>query len=79
MATYDADLQAAVDATSVANDMGGYDLPEYLRSELDKRGITTDDDAWVAHVVERIKADRNWMIDREPEGFTPRHPPAGDV
>ena len=46
---------------------------DYLRQQLSEREIETTDDAWLAHVVEQIKADPNFMIDREPEDFEPRH------
>ena len=70
MATYDADLQAVVDATSIAQDAGETDLETYLRSQLTQRDIETADDEWVAHVVASIKADPNYMIDREPTDYT---------
>ncbi len=74
MATYDRDLQAAVDATSVAHDAGTTeDLEDYLRQQLSEREIETTDDAWISHVVEQIRADPNFMIDREPKDFRPRH------
>ena len=74
MATYDRDLQAAVDATSVAHDAGTTDdLEDYLRQQLSEREIETNDDVWVSHIVEQIKADPNFMIDREPEDFERRH------
>jgi DNA-directed RNA polymerase specialized sigma54-like protein len=70
MATYDRDLQAAVDATSVARDAGtAEDLQDYLRQQLAERDIETTDDAWLAYVVEQIRADPNYMVDREPEDF----------
>ena len=70
MATYDRDLQAAVDATSVANDAGTTeDLQAYLRQQLSERDIETTDDAWLAYIVEQIHADPNYMVDREPEDF----------
>ncbi|QZY30364.1 hypothetical protein [Nocardioides coralli] len=72
MATYDADLQAAVDATSVANDAGTTeDLVDYLREQLAERDIETSDDAWLERMVEGIKGDRNYLIDSEPDDFTP--------
>ena len=46
MATYDADLQAVVDATSIAQDAGETDLETYLRSQLTQRDIETADDEW---------------------------------
>lgn len=70
MATYDRDLQAAVDATSVAHDAGATeDLQAYLRQQLSEREIETTDDAWLSYVVEQIRADPNYMVDREPEDF----------
>ena len=74
MATYDADLQAAVDATSVAHDTGTeQDLVQYLRDQLAEREIETGDDGWLQRMVEGIKGDRNFMIDSEPDDFVPRH------
>ncbi len=73
MATYDADLQAAVDATSVAHDAGTEDdLVQYLRDQLAERDIETDDVAWLERMVEKVRADRNFMIDAEPHDFVPR-------
>lgn len=73
MASYDADLQAAVDATSVANDAGTeQDLVAYLREQLAEREIETNDEAWLERMVEGVKRDRNYMIDSEPDDFTPR-------
>ena len=73
MASYDADLQAAVDATSVAHDTGTeHDLVAYLRDQLAEREIETNDDAWLERMVEGVKRDRNYMIDSEPNDFTPR-------
>ena len=75
MASYDQDLQAAVDATSVAHDAGTEDdLVSYLRQQLAEREIETTDDAWLEYTVEQIRNDRNYMIDGEPEDFEPRHP-----
>jgi hypothetical protein len=74
VATYDADLQAAVDATSVAHDTGTeQDLVQYLRDQLAEREIETGDDGWLQRMVEGIKGDRNFMIDSEPDDFVPRH------
>jgi len=74
VATYDADLQAAVDATSVARDAGtDVDLAQYLRDQLAEREIETDDDAWVERMVDGIRGDRNFMIDSEPRDFVSRH------
>ena len=73
MASYDADLQASVDATSVANDAGTEeDLVKYLRDQLGEREIETTDDAWLERMVEGIKGDRNYLIESEPADFTPR-------
>lgn len=73
MGQYDADLQAAVDATSVAHDAGteDRDLVQYLRDQLAERDIETSDDAWLERQVEGIKGDRNFMIDGEPSDYTP--------
>ena len=74
MATYDADLQAAVDATSVAHDAGtDQDLVQYLRDQLAEREIETGDEAWLQRMVAGIKDDRNYMIESEPDDFVPRH------
>lgn len=72
MASYDADLQAAVDATSVAHDTGTEDLVQYLRDQLAEREIETGDEAWLQRMVEGLKGDRNFMIDSEPDDFVPR-------
>lgn len=74
MATYDADLQAAVDSASAAHDAGETDLVAALRQMLADRDIETDDEAWLQRMADGIRADRNFMIDSEPEDFTPRHP-----
>src|ERR1044072_5277876 len=48
MGRHNSDLQAAVDATSVANDARETDdLAAYLREQLAEREIETNDDAWV--------------------------------
>ena len=74
MATYDADLQAAVDATSVAHDAGtDQDLVQYLRGQLAEREIETADEQWLQRTVDAIKNDRNYMIDSAPDDFVPRH------
>ncbi len=73
MATYDADLQQAVDSTSAAHDAGETDLLETLRQMLAERGIETSDDAWLERTVAGIRSDRNYMIEDEPRDFTPRH------
>lgn len=73
MSTYDADLQAAVDSTSVAHDAGVTDdLVGYLRDRLADREIETDDDAWIERMIEGIRADRNYMIESEPDDFSRR-------
>ena len=73
MASHDADLQAAVDATSVAHDAGTEDdLVRYLRDQLAEREIETDDEAWLERMVEGVKGDRNFMIDSEPDDFVAR-------
>jgi hypothetical protein len=72
MSTYDADLQAAVDSTSVANDTGETeDLVGYLRDRLAEREIETQDEAWLQRMVEGIKSDRNYMIESEPDDYAP--------
>jgi ribosomal protein L16/L10AE len=69
MATYDANLQAAVDATSVAKSTGETDLVAYLRDQLAERDIETADEAWLRHMVDKIHEDPNFMIDREPDDY----------
>ena len=72
MARHNSDLQAAVDATSVALDAHETDDPEgYLRERLGERGVETDDAAWITRTVERIRADANYMIEDEPSDFDP--------
>jgi len=74
VATYDADLQAAVDATSVARDAGTeQDLVDYLRDQLAERQVETRDEAWLHRMVEGIRRDRDFMVDSEPDDFVPRH------
>ncbi|GAA1479073.1 hypothetical protein GCM10009623_35190 [Nocardioides aestuarii] len=71
---HDADLQAAVDSTSVARDSdpdGEIDLVQYLRDQLAEREIETSDEAWLQRQVENIKADPNYMVDGEPDDYTP--------
>ena len=71
MATYNADLQAAVDSTGVALSTGETDdLVQYLRDQLAEREIETQDDAWLERMVEGVRNDRNYMIDSEPSDFT---------
>ena len=73
MASYDADLQAAVDATSVAHDAGTEDdLVQYLREQLAEREIETSDEDWLHRMVEGLTNDPNYMIDSEPRDFVPR-------
>jgi hypothetical protein len=72
MAEYDSDLQRAVDATSVAKDSGETDLVAYLREQLAEREIETSDDAWLERAVAGIEADPNYMVEGEPDDFTPR-------
>ncbi|HYF71201.1 MAG TPA: hypothetical protein VD864_00190 [Nocardioides sp.] len=72
MARYDRDLQAAVDATSVAKDARtATDLVAYLREQLAEREIETTDEAWLHRTVEAIEADPNYMIEDEPADFEP--------
>lgn len=73
MGSYNSDLQAAVDATSVAKDAhASDDLAGYLREQLAERDIETADDAWVAKVIEGIEGDPNYLIDSEPDDFDPQ-------
>ncbi|WP_243060414.1 hypothetical protein [Nocardioides sp. SR21] len=70
MARHNSDLQAAVDATSVAKDAKETDdLAGYLREQLSERDIETTDDAWIQRTVERIEADPNYLIEDEPHDF----------
>jgi hypothetical protein len=72
MDQHDADLQAAVDSTSVAHDMGTTDdLVQYLRDQLAERDIETADEAWLERQVANIKADRNYLVDSDPDDYTP--------
>lgn len=72
MATHDADLQAAVDSTSVALVAGeAEDLKEYLRQQLAEREIETQDEAWLDRMVEAIRDDPNYMIEGEPDDYDP--------
>ncbi len=72
MGAHDADLQAAVDATSVAHDTDAdVDLAQYLREQLGERDIETGDDAWIERQVAGIKGDRNYLVDGEPDDYTP--------
>jgi hypothetical protein len=72
VAEYDADLQRAVDATSVAKDAGETDLVGYLREQLAEREIETEDEAWLRRMVAGIEGDPDYMVDSEPGDFTPR-------
>lgn len=70
MARHNSDLQAAVDATSVAKDAKETDdLAGYLREQLAERDIETTDDAWIRRTVERIGENRDYMIEDEPADF----------
>ena len=62
----DADVQAAVDATSIMNDYGERDLVDILREQLAERGIDDPDEDWLTTTVEKIRADRNLMVDDDP-------------
>ncbi len=80
MARHNSDLQAAVDATSVAKDAGETDdLETYLREQLGERDIETSDDDWVRRTVERIRADRNYMIEDEPSDFDAERPDPEEI
>ena len=71
MARHNSDLQAAVDATSVAKDAKvSEDLAAYLREQLAERDIETSDDDWIRRTIERIEGDRNYMIEDEPSDFS---------
>ena len=75
MARHNSDLQAAVDATSVALDAHQTDDPAgYLREQLGDRDIETSDEAWISRTVERIRADPNYMIEDEPSDFDAERP-----
>jgi hypothetical protein len=69
---YDSDLQAAVDATSVAKDAGETDLLTYLRQQLAEREIETADEDWLQRMIEGINGDPNYMIDSEPNDYDPQ-------
>ncbi|HTW15697.1 MAG TPA: hypothetical protein VMF51_11240 [Nocardioides sp.] len=70
MAVYDSDLQAAVDATSVAKDAGETDdLIGYLREQLAAREIETSDEDWLRRTVAAIEANPNYMIEDEPSDY----------
>jgi glucose-1-phosphate adenylyltransferase len=70
----DADLDDSDDIVLLGDDAGTTeDLMSCLRQQLAEREIETADDAWLEHTVERIRHDRNYMIDGEPDDFVPRH------
>ncbi len=72
MAVYNHDIQAAVDATSVAMDTGSVDdAVALLRDELAKREVQTSDEAWLTATVEAIRRDRNAMVADGPSDFDP--------
>ena len=71
MAEYDAHLQRAVDATSVAKDAGETDLAAYLREQLAEAEIETQDEDWVNRVLAGIEKDPNYMVESEPKDYTP--------
>ena len=72
MSTHDADLQVAVDSTSVALQAGeADDLKEYLRERLAERDVETRDEAWLDRMVEGIKRDPNYLIESEPDDYEP--------
>ena len=80
MARHNSDLQAAVDATSVARDAHATDdLESYLREQLAERDIETGDDAWITRTVERIRGDANYMIEDEPSDFDAERPDPDDI
>lgn len=73
MASYDADLQAAVDATSIDKDAGyDGDLVELLREQLGEREIETQDQAWLERTAEGIRANPNFLVEDQPSDYTPR-------
>jgi hypothetical protein len=72
VATYDIRLQGAIDAASVAVDAGdATDVRERLIEELEQRDVRTQDEAWIALVVEGIAADPNFMTDKLPSDYEP--------
>ncbi|GAB3198535.1 hypothetical protein GCM10027062_12930 [Nocardioides hungaricus] len=72
MARHNSDLQAAVDATSVARDARTTtDLSGYLREQLAERDVETSDDDWVRRTVAAIEQDPDYMIEDEPSDFGP--------
>ena len=79
MATYNSDLQAAVDATSVAKDAGqSDDLVGYLREQLAEREIETGDEDWLRRTVAAIESNPNYMIEDEPSDFEAKEIPQDD-
>ncbi len=77
MAVYDSNLQAAVDATSVAKDAKTTDdLAGYLRAQLAEREIETQDEEWVRRTVAAIDRDPNFMVEDSPSDY---EPPERDV
>ena len=75
MARYNRDLQAAVDATSVAKDAHTTtDLLGYLRDQLAERDIETSDEDWLRRTVEAIEADPNYMVADAPADFESQRP-----
>jgi hypothetical protein len=70
MARHDSDLQAAVDATSVAKDAHATtDLVAYLKEQLAVRDVETHDEDWLRRTVAAIEADPNYMIADEPRDY----------
>lgn len=73
MASYDADLQAAVDATSVDKDAGfDGDLVQLLREQLAEREIETGDEEWLERTAEGIRTNPNYLIESQPADYEPR-------
>ncbi len=71
MGSYDSDLQAAVDSTSIAHDTGETDLVGFLADQLAERDIETEDRAWLERMAEGIRSNPNYMIDSEPHDYDP--------
>lgn len=73
MSSYDADLQAAVDATSIEKD-GGFDgdLVQLLRDQLTEREIETQDQEWLERTAEGISGNPNYLVEGTPSDYTPR-------
>lgn len=72
MGRHNSDLQAAVDATSVAKDSRTTtDLHGYLVEQLAERDIETSDDDWLRRTIAAIEANPNYMIEDEPSDFDP--------